>query len=532
MRQTAAEGGLDGHLGGITGLDWFKATTVRIDLLKQVEDRLASDLESLAAGIRSVAELRLYTTLGAIVALLGLTAAVGALTIRSIVRPLGASISTMQRLATGEADLIVTGTDRQDELGSMAKAIEVFRNQAVENRHLTAAQEVEQVRAEAEKRAALRDMADRIETETTKALAEVSECTTAMAATADNMSGSATRTGVSAQSASSAASQTLSNAQTVAAAAEQLSASIREISSQMSLSTAVVSRAVAAGDETRTTIEQLDSKVAEIGMVADMIRAIAAKTNLLALNATIEAARAGDAGKGFAVVASEVKALAMQTARSTEEITQHLAEVRTATTASVAAVGRIGENIVEIDSIASSIAAAVEQQGAATAEIARNIAQTARAADEMAARASEVSSEAEETNRQAGHVHVGATGLATAVGELKHTVMRVVRTSTSEVDRRTSHRKEISLRCRLIVSGQGVLNGRMVDLSEEGARLADAPRLSVGTRGMLDVDGVGTRLPFTVRNQYSDALGLLFDEGAEIKTAIRTVLDGLTKHAA
>ena len=114
-------------------------------------------------------------------------------------------------------------------------------------------------------------MADRIETETTKALAEVSECTTAMAATADNMSGSATRTGVSAQSASSAASQTLSNAQTVAAAAEQLSASIREISSQMSLSTAVVSRAVAAGDETRTTIEQLDSKVAEIGMVADMI---------------------------------------------------------------------------------------------------------------------------------------------------------------------------------------------------------------------------------------------------------------------
>jgi methyl-accepting chemotaxis protein len=165
----------------------------------------------------------------------------------------------------------------------------------------------------------------------------------------------------------------------------------------------------------------------------------------------------------------------------------------------VAAVGRIGENIVEIDSIASSIAAAVEQQGAATAEIARNIAQTARAADEMAARASEVSSEAEETNRQAGHVHVGATGLATAVGELKHTVMRVVRTSTSEVDRRTSHRKEISLRCRLIVSGQGVLNGRMVDLSEEGARLVDAPRLSVGTRGMLDVDGVGTRLPFTVR---------------------------------
>jgi methyl-accepting chemotaxis protein len=150
----------------------------------------------------------------------------------------------------------------------------------------------------------------------------------------------------------------------------------------------------------------------------------------------------------------------------------------------------------------------------------------------MAAGASEVSSEAEETNRQAGHVHAGATGLATAVGELKHTVMRVVRTSTSEVDRRTSRRKEISLRCRLIISGQGVLNGRMVDLSEEGARVADAPRLSVGTRGMLDVDGVEAQLPFTVRNQYSDALGLLFNESAETKKAIRTVLDRLTQQAA
>src|SRR5207248_5333196 len=142
---------------------------------------------------------------------------------------------------------------------------------------------------------------------------------------------------------------------TVASAAEQLAASIHEIGGQVEHSAAVVARAVDAGRETRETIGALNDEVARIGAVADMIGEIAAKTNLLALNATIEAARAGDAGKGFAVVASEVKQLATQTARSTEEITRHIAQVRTATGASVAAVGRIEQTITEINAIAGSI---------------------------------------------------------------------------------------------------------------------------------------------------------------------------------
>ena len=168
-----------------------------------------------------------------------------------------------------------------------------------------------------------------------------------------------------------------------------------------------------------------------------MIGEIAAKTNLLALNATIEAARAGDAGKGFAVVASEVKALATQTARSTEEIARHIGQVRSATGASVAAVGRIEQTIGEINAIAGSIAAAVEQQGAATAEIARNVAETAAAANEMTERTTEVSAEAEQTGQRSRR-RCGTTrrALNTAVGELRHSVIRVVRTSTAEVDRR------------------------------------------------------------------------------------------------
>ena len=126
----------------------------------------------------------------------------------------------------------------------------------------------------------------------------------------------------------------------------------------------MVGRAVAAGGEARGKMEALNAQVDRIGAVANMIGEIAARTNLLALNATIEAARAGDAGKGFAVVASEVKLLATQTARSTEEITRHIGDVRSATDASVAAVGRIEQTIGEINAIAGTIAAAVQEQGA------------------------------------------------------------------------------------------------------------------------------------------------------------------------
>jgi methyl-accepting chemotaxis protein len=208
----------------------------------------------------------------------------------------------------------------------------------------------------------------------------------------------------------------------------------------MSQSAVVVGRAVTAGSDTRATIEALNHEVERIGAVADMIGEIAAKTNLLALNATIEAARAGNAGKGFAVVASEVKALASQTARSTQEIAQHIGHVRSATGASVAAVARIEQTIGEVNAIAGSIAAAVERQGAATAEIARNVAETATAANEMTNRATEVSSEAEQTGKHAAEVRDDAAALGIAMGELRHSVIRVVRTTTLAVDRQVASR--------------------------------------------------------------------------------------------
>ena len=345
--------------------------------------------------------------------------------VRGVSAPVLAMARAMQHLAEGDEGIEIAGRGRKDEIGRMASALEVFRLNAIENRRLAEAQEAEHQRADEEKRAALIGMAEKIETETGIALDQIGARTAAMATTADEMHASSARTGGSARHAATAAQQVLVNTQTVASSSEQLSGSIREIGAQVSHSTAVVARAVEAAAETRQTMEALNDQVGRIGAVADMISEIAAKTNLLALNATIEAARAGDAGKGFAVVASEVKALATQTASSTQEIGRHIDEVRAATGASAAAVGRIGQTIGEVNVIAGSIAAAVEEQGAAASEIARNVAEAASAANEMTSQISEVSSEAERTDRHAGAVHDNASGLNAAVSELKQSLIRV-----------------------------------------------------------------------------------------------------------
>jgi methyl-accepting chemotaxis protein len=387
-------------------------------------------VDAMAATSRATGRLGLFTSVGAI----GLGLMLAGLIGRAIARPVTQLTVAMQALASGALDTAVPHATRHDEIGDMARAVVVFREHMQTERALAAAQQAEHVKAAADKHAALLRMADTIETETAAVLDQVSARAGTMAAAAQDMSASAARTGESADGAATAASQALATAQTVASAAEQLAASIREIGAQVGHTTAVVGRAVSAGGETRATMEALNQEVGQIGAVAEMIAEIAARTNLLALNATIEAARAGEAGKGFAVVASEVKALANQTARSTEDITRHIGQVRAATGASVAAVTRIEQTITEINAIATSVAAAVEQQGAATAEIARGVTDTAAAAHEMTGRTGEVSAEARQTGRQAALVRADSDALSQAMADLKQGVARVVRTSMANVE--------------------------------------------------------------------------------------------------
>ena len=421
----------------------------------------------------------------------------------------------MRGLAAGDTGIAITGQDRHDEVGEMAATLVVFRDNMMRAAQLTADQETERDRATVDMRAALVSMAEKIEHEMGGTLDTVNVRTTAIGEAAQEMSASATRTGVSAAGAATAAAHAQDNARTVAEAADQLAASIREIGGQVAQSTDVVGRAVGAGGEARGAMASLNETVGRIGAVADMIREIAGRTNLLALNATIEAARAGDAGRGFAVVASEVKQLATQTARSTEEIVRHIADVRTATGASVAAVVRIEQTIGEINIIASMIAAAVEQQGAATADIARNVSETAAAANEMTSRIEEVSVEAARTDLQGSRVRNDLAALNADVGVLKQSVTRVVRTSTADVDRRRDPRYAVELKGTLSISGhpahQGAYPARITDISRGGAAILGTPDYPAGARGTLTIDGIGPTLPFVVHANGSDKFHIRFE---------------------
>ncbi|BAF86717.1 histidine kinase [Azorhizobium caulinodans ORS 571] len=327
--------------------------------------------------------------------------------------------ATMRRLAEGDLSAEVEGQDGRDEVGGMAQAVEVFKQNAIAARDLEERQKEMEADAQRQRKAELARLADMFEGAVGSIVSGVATATVRLQGTASTL----TQTAASTQSLSSgvanASDQASNNVQTVAAAAEELASSVSEISRQVETSSQIATEAVRQAQKTDARIGTLSQAASRIGDVVELITAIAGQTNLLALNATIEAARAGDAGKGFAVVAQEVKALAAQTGKATEEISGQITEIQQATAESVQAMKEIGETINRIAEIAQAIAAAVQEQGTATAEISRNIQQAAAGTAQVSTNIAEVTRGAAATGEASEDVMQSARALAQQGESLK-----------------------------------------------------------------------------------------------------------------
>jgi len=341
---------------------------------------------------------------------------------RQLTNPIKKMVDTMKVLADGNNTVSVPSLERHDEIGDMAKAVQVFKENALEMERMEAEAEKNKIKAEEEKKASMNQLASNFDERTSSVIMSLTAASSQMQQTAEKMTDASERTSEISSAVAAAATEADANVQTVAAAAEELSASAREIAEQINKVAAMANNASAEAENTSKEVHDLQKMAVSIGEVVSAIKEIAEQTNLLALNATIEAARAGEAGKGFAVVADEVKKLANETAQKTEEIDERVTAIQNAINSSVAAMDKIIRNVKSIDEATTSVTAAVEEQNAATSEIGRNVAEASTGTQQVSHNIVTVQENAYQTGEASKTVLQAAGELSKLSVELRNQV--------------------------------------------------------------------------------------------------------------
>ena len=411
-----------------TSIKEFDEALSELDKDIALNDRGAADATSVARQSHT-SGVRVVMIMGGVALLVGIGSA--AFVVLGVSGPLRRLTGAMQSVANGRLDTEIPSTDRQNEIGDMARALVVFRDGLAETERLRGAQAEKDAAAAKQMEAERNRIADRFMSTMGSLAQKFVRSSGEVADAAKNLSATAEETSRQAAAVSDAAEEASSNVQTVAASTEELAASVREITNQVSHSTKVADAAAGEASSTEANIRVLSEAAEKIGDVVNLIKDIAGQTNLLALNATIEAARAGEAGKGFAVVASEVKQLAAQTARATDEIAMKIAEIQSATAETVGSISRIVTTIGSIREVTSAISISVDQQGSATQEISGNTHRAAEGAAHVTDNISGVGRAAEMTGAAATQLMGLSGNLSQQADELTEQVEVFVKTLRS-----------------------------------------------------------------------------------------------------